>query len=132
MQYNTSINRESKCEPRSLTNQCAPGRSNIPMLEMHGGGDDVISFHGGWRKDACLPALRHWAKDWARRDNLDLNPAEKSVKGADKSALQYVYGDGLVTLLYAGDDVGHVWMTDSNAGFEASDRVMAFFGKYHL
>ncbi len=141
--YNTAVDKEADCEPRSLRDACAvadaagarPWRDGrgLPVLELHGGADDTISFHGGFRKGACLPAIRHWAKDWARRDRLDLKDAVVPIPGT-RNGVKYVYGDGLVTLVYAGDDVGHVWMSEDrgNAGIEASAMVMEFFRKYSL
>lgn len=131
--YNTEITEESQCDPVTMDNPCNAGRTNIPILEMHGGNDQTIDFHGGWRKGACIPAIRHWTKDWAKRNNLDLNDVESSITGTD-NGIKYVYGDGLVTLVKAGDDVGHVWMSvdKGNADVEASDWVMEFFRKHSL
>ncbi|RYP20956.1 hypothetical protein DL765_002493 [Monosporascus sp. GIB2] len=75
-----------------------------PGAELHGGAEDVISFHGGLRKGACLPAICHWAKDWARRNRLDLRDVVVPV-GGTRSGVRHMYSDGLVTLVYAADDV---------------------------
>lgn len=131
--YDTSVGDQAQCHPLSLNSVCSPSRTDVAMLELHGGDDDTISFHGGFRKGACLPTIRHWAKDWARRDNLDINDAVIKIKGT-KNGVKYRYSDGLVTLVYAGDDVGHVWMSKDagNADIEASEMVMDFFRKYSL
>ncbi|RYP79474.1 hypothetical protein DL770_006655 [Monosporascus sp. CRB-9-2] len=137
--YNASVDRASRCDPPHLENACEAPRtrtqngSRTPMLELHGGADDVISFHGGFRKGACLPAIRHWAKDWARRNRLELRDDVVPVEGT-RNGVQYAYGDGLVTLVYAGDDVGHVWMSRDagNADLDASAWIMDFFRKYSL
>ncbi|RYP76352.1 hypothetical protein DL771_001791 [Monosporascus sp. 5C6A] len=85
--YNASLDRSSRCDPPHLENACeathtrTENRSITPMLELHGGADDVIDFHGGFRKGACLPAIRRWAKDWARRNRLDLRDDVVRVGG---------------------------------------------------
>ena len=43
---------------------CSPGRSNIPIIEFHGTGDQTIGYTGGSRRGYCLPAIPHWATDW--------------------------------------------------------------------
>ncbi|RYP01083.1 hypothetical protein DL764_006317 [Monosporascus ibericus] len=92
-----------------------------PVLKLHGGADDVISFHGGFRKAACLLAIPHWAKDWEKRNGLELRDDVVPARGT-RHGVQHVYGDGLVMLVYAGDDVGHVWMPrdTGNADLDAS------------
>lgn len=133
--YNAAIDVEGECDPVTMENACDAGRADVPILELHGGDDRTISFHGDWRQGACLPAVRHWAKDWARRDGLDLDDRESAVAGTDGGQM-WVYGDGdgLVTLVKAGDDVGHVWMSidRGNADIEASEWVMDFFRKHSL
>ncbi|KAK7752842.1 hypothetical protein SLS62_005184 [Diatrype stigma] len=131
--YNAAIDVEGDCDPVTMQNACDAGRADIPILELHGGNDHTINFHGDWRQGACLPAIRHWAKDWARRDGLDLDDRESDVAGTD-GGQKWVYGNGLVTLVKAGDDVGHVWMSKDkgNADIEASEWVMDFFRKHSL
>lgn len=44
---------------------CQPGRSNIPIIEIHGDTDGTISYTGGGRRGYCLPDIQHWASDWS-------------------------------------------------------------------
>ncbi|ETS79325.1 hypothetical protein PFICI_09178 [Pestalotiopsis fici W106-1] len=132
-------------DPKTLAMTCNPGRDNIPLLDFHGGNDTTISILGGLRKGGCLPDVRTWVANWARRDGLSASPsATVAING---SAELYRYGSGadsgLVTFVYDGDHVNHDWPatfanTDNEdhgsgpATFNASTMIMEFFKKYSL
>ena len=136
---------DSCCKPTTVPIPCHNARNNIPMLEFHGGNDQTINFHGGARSCECLPAIRHWESAWAARDGLDeANPIQTPMPGATQGEYFRRYGkgsqEGLVTLVYAGDKVGHDWPSKSRnednqgntASFDASPMIMDFFRKYTL
>jgi poly(3-hydroxybutyrate) depolymerase len=132
-------------DPKELSMTCNPGRDDIPLLDFHGGNDTTISITGGLRKGGCLPDVRTWVANWARRDDLSASPsATVAING---SAEMYRYGSGanagLVTFVYDGDHVNHDWPatfanTDNEdhesgpATFNASTMIMEFFKKYSL
>ncbi|KAG8157179.1 hypothetical protein KVR01_012887 [Diaporthe batatas] len=117
-----------ECDPGTVDLPCAAGRPDIPVLEFHGGGDEVIPYYGdAGKRGACLPTIPHWVRAWARRDGL----------GADTNEL------GLVSHVYDGGNVGHVWpaMVGGDAGggspagtasFDATPMILEFFGNYTL
>ncbi|RYP76728.1 hypothetical protein DL769_003559 [Monosporascus sp. CRB-8-3] len=133
--YNASVDRASSCDPLHLENACEAPRtrtengSRTPVLELHGGADDVISFHGGFRRArAGRPSAtgpRTGRGGTARTWRDDIVPV-----GGTRNGVQYVYGDGLVVLVYAGDDVEHIWMSRDagNADLDASAWIIDFLG----
>ena len=135
-------NKNDKCDPDNATFQCSPGRDDIPILAFQGGADDVVQYKGGSRRGGCLPNVGHWASEWAVREGLgpDVTEEEEITSAATK----YLYGSGsekgLVSLVYAGKKVGHVWpaTVDSDgdepgtASFNASSLIMEFFKEKQL
>lgn len=135
---------EGDCEPDSVDLPCSAGRSDIPILEFHGGSDSVIPYYGdATKRDACLPTIPHWVQTWAKRNGL--GPSNESTS-ITKAATWHRFGTGsslgLVSHVYDGADVGHVWPatkknardTDdsSTASFNATPMILEFFGNYTL
>ncbi|KAK7749151.1 hypothetical protein SLS62_008439 [Diatrype stigma] len=152
--YQRQVDKEADCAPATVDIACAAiagakGSSATPLMAFHGGSDDTIHYEGGFRGGACLPAIRHFVDVWVAADGLDDVPANQTIKG---SSVAMRFGNstgsgrnsgeaddddgdkGLVTLVYAGDDVGHAWMSTElgTANFEASEWIMAFFRKHSL
>ncbi|RYO92172.1 hypothetical protein DL766_003198 [Monosporascus sp. MC13-8B] len=73
--YNASVDRASRSDPHHRENAC-----EAPRARTENG-------------SACLPAIRHWAKDWARRNRLDLRDGVVPV-GGTRSGVQHMYGYG--------------------------------------
>ncbi|KAK0382865.1 hypothetical protein NLU13_8781 [Sarocladium strictum] len=48
---------------------CEPARRLTPMLEIHGGKDDVISYNGGKGHGGEIPSIPDWLERWAKRDD---------------------------------------------------------------
>lgn len=162
--YQKQVDREAECAPATLAIACASiagseNRAPTPIMAFHGGSDDTIHYEGGFRSGACLPAIRHFVDVWVAADGLDDVPANQTIKGSsvamrfgngngtaagsggsdsdsdsDEADADADADEGLVTLVYAGDDVGHVWMSTAlgTADFEASKWIMAFFRKHSL
>lgn len=137
---------EGDCEPDSVDLPCSAGRSDIPILEFHGGSDPVIPYYGdSGKRDACLPTIPHWVQTWARRNNLGTTNTSTSIT---KAATWHRFGTGsslgLVSHVYDGADVGHVWPArekqngvgdigaSSTASFDATPMILEFFGNYTL
>ncbi|KAI0140408.1 carbohydrate esterase family 1 protein [Pestalotiopsis sp. NC0098] len=131
------------CKPASVKISCSAGRANIPMLEFHGGDDPVVPYDGDdSKRDACLPAIPHWVQDWAERNDLGTSNTSTSIT---KSAKLYQFGNdsnlGLVSHVYDGSSIGHVWPTkklfaddsdSATASFDATPMILEFFGNYTL
>lgn len=132
--YITDVDRKQDCHPENVTIPCAaPDRpGGVPVMAFHGGADDVIKYDGGWRGGACLPAVPHWAGAWALRDGLRAPESNhREIPGSVNGEI-IGFGEGLVTLVYDGDDVGHVWPNRDNSAFEASNMIMDFFREHSL
>ncbi|KAI2605640.1 carbohydrate esterase family 1 protein [Hypoxylon sp. NC1633] len=133
--YIKEVDKESECHPEIVQVPCDAGRANIPIMAFHGGADHTIEYHGDFRSNACLPDVSSWARQWALRDSLIGTPVNSSIAKSE-NGVAMSYGDGLVTLVYDGDNVGHDWpSTEENAdneglrlaGFNASTQIMEFF-----
>lgn len=135
---------DGDCEPDSVDLPCSAGRSDIPILEFHGGSDSVIPYYGdASKRDACLPTIPHWVQTWAKRNELGTSNKSTSIT---KAATWHRFGTGsslgLVSHVYDGANVGHVWpATKQNAGdtgdsstasFNATSMILEFFGNYTL
>lgn len=135
---------EGECEPDSVDLPCSAGRSDIPILEFHGGSDPVIPYSGdAGKRDACLPAIPHWVQTWAKRNNLGTSNKSTSITQA---ATWHRFGTGsrlgLVSHVYDGANVGHVWPAtkhsardtgdSSTASFNATPMILNFFSNYTL
>ncbi|KAI2464271.1 carbohydrate esterase family 1 protein [Annulohypoxylon bovei var. microspora] len=138
--YITEIDKESDCHPETVKVPCHAARTNVPILAFHGGADDTIKYHGDFRSGACLPDVSSWAQQWAERDGLSGTPANSTIAKSD-NGVNMKYGNGLVTLVYDGDNIGHDWPStvknDDNEGarlaaFNASARIMDFFRDHKL
>lgn len=132
---------EGDCEPESVELPCSAGRSDIPILEFHGGSDSVIPYNGdASKKDACLPSIPHWVQTWAKRNNLGTSNKSTSItKAATWQRFGTGSSSGLVSHVYDGANVGHVWpATKKNAkeaataSFDATPMILEFFGNYSL
>lgn len=131
-----------QCDEDNVTFSCSPGRDGIPILAFQGGADDVVSYDGGKRRGGCLPNVGHWISQWAVREGLNSDPTENQE--ITSSATKYIYGDGdekgLVSFVYDGKNVGHVWPatvdedgdTPGTASFNASSLIMDFFKEQQL
>jgi poly(3-hydroxybutyrate) depolymerase len=149
--YNSSITTSSDCNALKMPIECNPGRSDIPIMAFHGGADPRIPYFGGFstEKKACLPDIRYWAKQWAKRDKdtskklhnttiPDFTPKDIKADGATIMA----FGDnGLVNLVFDGWDIPHDWPSTfenpDNDGknlavFNASTMIMDFFQSHQL
>ncbi|KAL7629807.1 hypothetical protein AAE478_001330 [Parahypoxylon ruwenzoriense] len=138
--YIKEIDREPECHPVTVQVPCGAGRADIPLMAFHGGADRTIEYHGDFRSNACLPDVSSWARQWALRDGLSGTPANVSIAKSDNGVVMK-YGDGLVTLVYDGDNIGHDWPSTTRNGdndgarlaaFNASERIMAFFRDHKL
>jgi poly(3-hydroxybutyrate) depolymerase len=134
-------------DPSTVPISCNASRSDIPIMEFHGGNDTTISIHGGKRHGYCLPAIAHWIRAWGRRDNVNISELVVDDKSLSGSALIRRYGKGnkygLITWVYNGDEAGHDWpATYPNrdntvhgtalATFNASTMIMDWFASYTL
>ncbi|KAI1440371.1 carbohydrate esterase family 1 protein [Annulohypoxylon stygium] len=139
--YIKEINKKSDCHPDTVQVPCNAARANIPILAFHGGADTTIKYHGDFRSNACLPDVSSWARQWALRDGLGGTPVNSTIAKSD-NGVKMAYGkNGLVTLVYDGDNIGHDWPSTAKnedndgvrlAAFNASARIMEFFRGHEL
>ncbi|KAJ4423612.1 hypothetical protein N0V82_001780 [Gnomoniopsis sp. IMI 355080] len=143
------VSEDAKCRPDTVNISSDPGRPDIPILEFHGGADDVIPYDGGADRGDCLPAIPHWVQSWAQSNGLDPDTNTTSkVKGATNNqatVFQFGTGDslGMVTHIMVGKDIGHDWpSTEDNedntiqghgpASFNASSLIIEFFRNHSM
>ncbi|KAI0378839.1 carbohydrate esterase family 1 protein [Hypomontagnella monticulosa] len=138
--YIKEIDQESECDPATVKVPCDASRADLPIMAFHGGADNTIKYHGDFRSGACLPDVSSWARQWALRDGLSGTPVNSTIAGSDNGVIM-TYGNGLVRMVYDGDDISHVWPStaknDDNKGvrlaaFNASSYIMDFFRKHEL
>ena len=129
------------CKPDTVQIPCNKGRTDVPLIEFHGGADGTIPYEGGPRKSECLPSIQHWIEAWAGRDGLGTDGTITALTG---DATREVFGaSGLVQHIYSGDRVDHSWPAtfsnsdneghgDGPASFNATSIIVAWFDKYAL
>ena len=98
------------CDADKVVSKCNPGRKKIPFIEFHGVKDDIVAYGGGELKNRrCSPAIEHFMRDWAMRNNLGTNYIKTQPK---RVTVVYKYGKelehGLVTLV-VDSSIGHEW-----------------------
>ncbi|RYP80165.1 hypothetical protein DL770_006360 [Monosporascus sp. CRB-9-2] len=132
---------DGECDVDNVAFQCSPGRDHIPLLAFHGGDDGTIPYEGNSRRGGCVPNVGHWISQWAVREGLGPDPTE--TEEVTEEATRYLYGggdeQGLVSFVYAGREVGHVWPATvggrgdrGTASFNASSLIMEFFRDHQL
>jgi poly(3-hydroxybutyrate) depolymerase len=122
---------------------CAASPREVPFLAFHGGNDTTISYEGGERKNACLPAIPHFIQQWAFRDRLGYHNATTPLA---PNTVSYKYGSGfnfgLVELVFD-SVIGHDWPSiapnaDNQepghhvASFNATPIILDFFKQHPL
>ncbi|KAI1762702.1 carbohydrate esterase family 1 protein [Hypoxylon sp. FL1150] len=122
---------------------CAPARSPLPILEVHGGSDASVHYDGGEGEGGTEPAIPTWLGWWAQRNGCD--DSEKTVEDSfdgDVHHTTWTCGDTEGALQHwKVDDMGHCWAsTEINfsqiaAGelpthIEASQIIMDFFDSF--
>ncbi|RDW77756.1 hypothetical protein BP6252_05809 [Coleophoma cylindrospora] len=131
----------SPCDANTVSLTCNPGRSNIPLLDIHGGNDTTISYNGGARKKQCLPAIPYFVHQWALRDQLSLDNRTTYITSDTRL---YSYGDGNEAGLVShilDESIGHDWpSTQPNAdnthvgpaSYNATPIILGFFKRHRL
>ena len=115
---------------------CNPSRTNVPILELHGGADTRILYQGGPdpnRPGYSTDPIPTWLQSWATRNQC--HPVNTTVP------LTGVVGDNEVTKTtwncgetnglvshYFSKTMKHVWPTVGNAGYNGTQVIMEFFG----
>lgn len=108
---------------------CSPGRTSLPILEMHGTSDTTINYYGGGRKNQCLPTIPHWVQDWATRNSLSLRTNTTTTPYTGVQMSQFGSGStlGLVQHMRIAN-WGHQWASRlGGATFDATVVAMDFF-----
>lgn len=119
--------------------KCTPSRTELPILEFHGGNDTTIPYTGGTGKGGLLPDIDQWLGWWAERDGL----AAETVSSEYGGEVQHtVFGSGECDGLVQGykvEHLGHVWPStkpnldsDTPTVVEATEVIMEFFRRWRL
>ncbi|KAF8849634.1 hypothetical protein BDZ45DRAFT_662895 [Acephala macrosclerotiorum] len=139
------VKNDTKCEPTTIEIPCGASRTNIPMLEFHGGIDSTINYTGGGKREECLPSVSHWIREWARRDGLSVKNESAPLNGTNDTTV-YEWGSGkkkgLVKHVFD-ESIGHDWpSTEDNsdnireghkpASFDATSIIIDFFKEHAL
>lgn len=127
-------NSDKDCEPETVGIPCTPGRTGIPILETHGGADDTIDYHGGPRRNSCLPSIPHFMTAWAERNGLTSGNVSRASHGGKVETYRFEGEDetGLVESWWV-EGMGHEWpWASAGCHINASPIAMSFFGNYTL
>lgn len=104
---------DEECEePDTVDIPCTPGRTNIPMIEFHGGADETIRYAGAPRRGICVPSILHWVQQWAERNGLEQPQNTSSVVGDDATLFEFesALGEDLGLVSHVFDpNVAHSW-----------------------
>lgn len=131
---NANSGNPSTIEPVNTPDQaqCAPGRNNVPWLEIHGTADGTIAYQGGVRRGKLLPTLPHLATAWAVRQGLS---SSNYTTAPSTGVTQYQFGGeigqlGMITH-YRLDNWGHFWAkTSGGAPMDGTPVMMDFFYRW--
>ncbi|CAH0002099.1 unnamed protein product [Clonostachys byssicola] len=132
-------------EPYTFPIPCSPGRTDVPIIEIHGGSDVTANYRGDYarRPGECLPSVPWWIETWVRNNALDVkgNTTQLAADTPTTSITKYGFGDkeGLVTHVFD-SELGHHWPSKSHnsdnkgrpAKFEATPMILDFFYAHPL
>jgi len=135
------------CDPETVRLPCSPGRDDVAVMEFHGGADTTIPYYGNaTRKDACLPAIPHWAREWAGRNRIGGDPAVRTLPGSGAAVVLFEWGSGarkgLVSQVFD-PGLAHSWPStapnldteekgEEPASYNATHVMLEFFEKHPL
>jgi poly(3-hydroxybutyrate) depolymerase len=129
--------------PYTFEIPCQPGRNDVPMLEFHGGRDDVVNYTGANQRGSCLPDIPWWVESWAINDGLSTNGKTEPLADDTPNTNITRYGTGskrgLVSHIFDAI-IGHHWPStsfnsDNNgavAEFNATPIIIDFFDSHPL
>lgn len=104
------IKNDTKCAPATIHIPCNNGRTNIPMIEFHGGEDGTIKYNGAGRNHECVPSIPHWIRQWANRDDFAFPKNVSSTIAKDTTLYQFGEGADLGRVSHVFDSViDHDW-----------------------
>ncbi|VUC31144.1 unnamed protein product [Clonostachys rosea] len=132
-------------EPYTFPIPCSPGRTDVPILEFHGGNDTTANYRGDYarRPGECLPSVPWWIESWVKNNGLDTkgNTRQLAANTPTTTITEYGSGDkeGLVTHVFD-SKLGHHWPSKSKnsdnngkvAKFEATPMILDFFDAHPL
>jgi len=124
-------------------NGCAPGRTPLPLLEIHGGSDKTVNYTGGTGEGGQLPSITDWLNSWAQRDGCTTKKAEDSDNGNVHHYTWTCNGVEGALQHWKVDSMDHYWpsksldfsMIAAGAGpqpIEANDIIIGFFEQFSL
>ncbi|KAI2466518.1 carbohydrate esterase family 1 protein [Annulohypoxylon bovei var. microspora] len=122
---------------------CAPARSPLPVLEIHGGADASVYYAGGAGEGGDEPDIPTWLGWWAARNACadDGKTVEESF-GGDVLHTSWACGGAAGVLQHwKVDDMGHCWASteinfsqisvgEGPTHIQASQIIMDFFDQF--
>ncbi|KAF2199715.1 carbohydrate esterase family 1 protein [Delitschia confertaspora ATCC 74209] len=122
-------------------NGCAPARTPLPILEIHGGSDRTVNYTGGQGEGGLEPPINMWLAYWAHRNGCIEESEETSFNGTVHHLSWYCQGVEALVQHYKVDDMGHAWAsTEPNLSqiaalqgpthIQASQIIMEFFDRF--
>lgn len=126
--------------PAALSS-CKPNRS-VPVLEIHGTADDVVSYQGSAGLNASIPdVLKFWQKnnECDESPNIEMVPDINTTDNTTSEKWTYTncnLGNELMHFKVIGG--GHTWpgallnLGVTSRDFNASEEIWLFFKKYSL
>ncbi|KAI5918577.1 carbohydrate esterase family 1 protein [Camillea tinctor] len=120
---------------------CAPARTPLPVLEIHGGSDASVHYDGGEGEGGTEPAIPEWLEWWAQRNGCTDEEVEDSFGGDVHHHSWTCASTEGVLQHWKVDSMGHCWAsTEINfsqiaAGqgpthIQASQIIMDFFDQF--
>ncbi|CZT14543.1 related to poly(3-hydroxybutyrate) depolymerase [Ramularia collo-cygni] len=132
---------EANCNPLTVPITCNPGKTRIPILELHGTADDTIPYNGGGRRTQCLPSIPYFMQSWSARNGLGTTNQSTVLIGGNVRREEFGLSQGVLgqTTHYWIKNMGHSWpATIGNSDsatptfINATSLMYDFFKRYTL
>jgi len=111
---------------------CNPGRTHVPILEVHGSADGQIPYQGGAHNGECLPTIPNWVNAFSVREGYGTTNTTTALGNGN---YEYQFGSaqgmGGVVTHYMINGLGHSWASNYN-GFSSSPVIISFFNQWSL
>lgn len=126
-------------QPLFNSSSCKPGRPHIPMIQLHGDEDELVSYHGTSFDGPTVPVQEQMI-GWLKQNDCDATTSVKIEKLAGETVTKYSYecmqdGKPLVQH-YVVHGMDHMWplieKEEGTEGFDGTSAILDFFGSYSL
>lgn len=126
-------------QPLFNSSYCQPGRPHIPVVQLHGDEDELVSYHGTSFDGPTVPVQEQMI-DWLKRNGCDASTSVEMGQLAGGTVSKYSYEcvqDGkLLVLHYVFHGMDHMWplieKEEGSEGFDGTSAILDFFGSHSL